>query len=758
MRTSVASFGVFGFLTLAALAACSKKNDAPKSAEADAATETTIAPVAIERLATPSREGASIVLGKIAGKKVAFIADEDTGTVRTIDLAEKREVGSVVLGGRPGQLLVMKEGQLAVALRDDSSVALIDAHADGTLVLGKKTSTASEPIALALSPDDATLYVATGFSHALEAFHVDAGAEDGALGERSLDVQVGREPRAVSISTDGKRAFVAHAATSTLEVVDVGNAKVAATDLGIPTASFGGDSFGMMRPMPMRHMLMEPRRPTVDFDALIPVVASDVGVTQLAFNDCFDCDNSGLQNSLPARFARQGYALAHVVIHTNKDGDVETFIVPHTEMMTGDPMIISSGYGGGGIEGDVDEPTERFTMSMLDAQTGKRKLLAQTGDARDKDGCHLPRGSATDGAGNVYVACFGSDAVMAFSVGEKSFETEVEMKPTDKVRFDVNKDGVVKAVPVKGPSTVKNYYLSMNETAKVALPSGPSGIALDADDSRLVSFSQIDGSVSLTPLDAFKKDSTAKTDTIKLLRSSGLSELASKGRKIFFLGWRLARVERWSRVLELSPGWSRRRARVVDAGRSAPNDHARGPRESPRSVRVARKTSDASSAHADDDEKSERHGPRRQRTGRARRVSRVDERSAHEVARAERRRNARSRCLQFERRPVLELSRGEIRFHRSRHARRSKRDDLGSDEDVFGSIALERRRQRAVFPRRPLRVARRPAREIRRHHGRDKTNDARRQKSARRVFANLVAAAAYGPCAVNRGVLLFPPP
>ena len=159
------------------------KNDAPKSAEADAATETTIAPVAIERLATPSREGASIVLGKIAGKKVAFIADEDTGTVRTIDLAEKREVGSVVLGGRPGQLLVMKEGQLAVALRDDSSVALIDAHADGTLVLGKKTSTASEPIALALSPDDATLYVATGFSHALEAFHVNAGAEDGALGE-----------------------------------------------------------------------------------------------------------------------------------------------------------------------------------------------------------------------------------------------------------------------------------------------------------------------------------------------------------------------------------------------------------------------------------------------------------------------------------------------------------------------------------------------------------------------------------------------
>ena len=112
------------------------------------------------------------------------------------------------------------------------------------------------------------------------------------------------------------------------------------------------------------------------------------------------------------------------------------------------------------------------------------------------------------------------------------------MKPTDKVRFDVNKDGVVKAEPREGTEhRRKNYYLSMAETAKVALPSGPSGIALDADDSRLVSFSQIDGSVSLTPLDAFKKDSTAKTDTIKLCDfERAPAGVAWKGTKNIFSG------------------------------------------------------------------------------------------------------------------------------------------------------------------------------------------------------------------------------
>ncbi len=524
MRTSI---WVIPVLLAGFAAACSKKNEQPQTAEK--AEETALAGVAIARLDAPSREGASIVLGKVDGKKVAYIADEDTATVRTIDLTEKREIGSVALGGRPGQLLVTKAGQLAVALRDDASVALLDAHANGSLTIAKKTTTAAEPVALTLSPDDATLFVATGTSHMLEAFKID----DQGIGERTLDISVEREPRAVSISADGKRAFVAHAASSKLEVVELGTSKIAvATDLGIPSSVDGlGGGLGMMRPV-MPVPMSRPPMPHVMFDALIPVMASDVAANSavVAFDDCFDCGSSGFAEALlPARFGRQSYALAHVVISTAK-GPQETFIVPHTEMMTGDPMIISSGYGGGGIEGDVDEPAERFTLSMIDAVTGKRKLIAQTGDARNKDGCHLPRGAATDGTGNVYVACFGSDALMSFAVTEKTYDIPVTPDPKAKLKFTVDGKGDVKAKV----ATTKGTYLAMNAVGRVPVASGPSGVAIDVDDKRLVSFSQLDGTVSLVDLDSFaaKKEPT----TIKLLRSNGLTDAIASGRRLFFSG------------------------------------------------------------------------------------------------------------------------------------------------------------------------------------------------------------------------------
>ncbi len=524
--TTLASTLLLSSLSVAALEACSKKSD-PAVTPQTTVEEAQVQPVAIERPGVPSREGSSIVLGKLDGKKVAFVADEDTGSVRVVNLEDKREIGALALGGRPGQLLLTKSGQLAVALRDDGSVALVDAHANGSLALVKKTVTAAEPIGLALAPDDATLFVATGFSHTLQAFHVD---DQEGIGERTLDVQTEREARAVSIAADGKRAFVAHAASSKLEVVDVAGAKIAqTTDLGIPASpDFGG--LTMMAPPPMHPMM--PRH--VMLDALVPVTVSDLAATNnTVFDDCFDCSTSGMADlALPARFARQGYALAHVTMTTAK-GPEEVFVVPHTEVMTGDPMVISSGYGGGGFEGDVDEPAERFTLSMIDVGTGKRKLLAQAGDARNKDGCHLPRGAATDGTGNVYVACFGSDSLMAFAVTEKTFEMPVAPKPKDKLRFLVDNKGDVKAKV----ATTKGTYLSMSTVGRAPVAAGPSGVAIDAEDKRLVSFSQLDGALSIVGLDAFtSKDAAPEVTTIKLLRSSGLTEQAATGRKLFFSG------------------------------------------------------------------------------------------------------------------------------------------------------------------------------------------------------------------------------
>ena len=488
-------------LVTALVAACSKKIEPQKSAAAAPPAPPAAAVVPIERPATPVREGSTVVLGTLAGRSVAFVADADTRAVRTIDLNAEQEIASVALGSRPGQLLLTPGGRLAVALRDDGSVALLDAHADGSLVLAKKTSTALEPVALALSPDDANLFVATGWSHELEAFAIDAQG----IGTRVFETTVDREPRAVAVSSDGQRAFVAHAASSKLEEVGLSGKIASTTDLGIAASPM---ILAEPMPEPPHHVL---RRPRAMLDAAIP-----------------DVDDSGNDDAaLPARFARQAYALAHVEIRVG-DETRDTFIVPHTEVMTGDPMVISSGYGGGGLVG-VNEPAERFVLSLVDAKTGARTMLSKLGNAPDKTGCHLPRGAATDGVGNVYVACFGSDAIMAFHAGQKTYAEELPSDPRDKLVVNASGEMVAKTHVKKIP------YLAVEATGRVPVAAGPSGVALDAAGQRLVAFSQIDGAVSIVSLASFGwTHPSAKT--IKLLRSSGLSELAARGRRIFFSG------------------------------------------------------------------------------------------------------------------------------------------------------------------------------------------------------------------------------
>src|SRR5580765_449292 len=104
------------------------------------------------------------------------------------------------------------------------------------------------------------------------------------------------------------------------------------------------------------------------------------------------------------------------------------------------------------------------------------------------------------------------------------------------MKFTVDKRGDVKATPTKKAATIKSHYLSMNASAKVTVPAGPSGVAIDAENKRLVSFSQLDGSLSIVGLDDFGKKDAAQPITIKLMRSNGLTEQASAGRRLFFSG------------------------------------------------------------------------------------------------------------------------------------------------------------------------------------------------------------------------------
>ena len=485
---------VLAGLALAALAAA--KQDSAPTPVASATPSATVAaapsspPLPLDRL-SDTREGSSIVLARLGAKKVAIVADEDGSALRVIDVAAKEEVGSLSIPGRPGAMVLTKEGKLLVALRDESAVAVVEAHKNGSLKILERIPTQTEPLALALSPDDRSVYVACGWAHTLEGF-------DLATKKKVVSFDVDREPRAVLVSQDGTHAFVSHGAAGVIETIDLLGKSKKAIDLGIaasPSPMFGG---GRGFPDP----------PDLMFEALIPIPddlvapnAKGGGAAPRRPPPHLPLDQGmvprggrgGLFVSMPARFARQGFALVEFEAHDAK-GKVlgHRLILPHAQVMTGDPRQISTGYGGGGIEGSLALPTNQFTLSVLDAESGERKTMAVAPAFTNKETCQLPRAAVIDKAqSTVFTACLGSDTVQGFAVTGDS--------------------------------------ISATPTMKVSVPS-PSGLAIDPESSRVYVLSSFDRTLSSFVPDAKQ---TPLRDDIHLQGKTSLSEIQQQGRKLF---------------------------------------------------------------------------------------------------------------------------------------------------------------------------------------------------------------------------------
>lgn len=437
-KLAISAQAVFVFLGISA--GCAKKKDPPPAPPPVVVAPTPVsAPrehVPLARVTTV-REGASVVVAKLGTRTVAYVADEDDASVRAVDLDTREELATTRLGGRPGPMLVGKDGRLYIALRDEQAVQIFDAVKDAQAALdeGARIATAVEPVALAMTPDDATLVVASGWGHTLEAFSIATRA-------RTMTVDLAREPRAVTVSSDGKTAFVAHAAAGHVSAVDLDAKSSKPIELGMSgwterRSRFRGSPF------------------MLDFK----IAGEDDGIDD---HPVFRCGTGMMRTvTFPARVARQGFALAK--IETPKG---ERIFVPHTAIATGEPLVASSGYGGGGLDVE-DMPTELFDVDVIDPA----KVARATGEAArvgvDKrfgpEACHLPRAAVANAAsGSLFVSCLGVDKVIEYDT------TDTTPTASVKRRFEV--------------------------------PGGPTGIALDPDGKRAVVHAAFDRTLRILPL------------------------------------------------------------------------------------------------------------------------------------------------------------------------------------------------------------------------------------------------------------------
>jgi hypothetical protein len=325
------------------------------------------------------RESSAVALAHAGDRTLAYVADEDTRTVRTVDVDAGRELAVTRLDATPSHVLLLPDGRLVVGLRDAARVQVLEPGSSPgeRLEVRCAVEVPAEPVAFALTPDDAALLVSSGWGRTL-------GAYDPATLARRYEVPLQREPRAVLVTDDGRTAYVAHA---------VGG-KVSRVDLRAP-----------------EHRVREVLLHGPDASSLTARFAAPaqqaVEMTLQRLRHRFQWQFQALPASC------QGFALAKTQQPAGR------ILAPQVLVDPGDSSSAPTGYG------NDNQDTEEPDVAVLDANSGDpfgASLERTPGTGRrvgepdpHPDECLLPRAAAYDPqTRSLLVACVGTDALVAY--------------------------------------------------------------------------------------------------------------------------------------------------------------------------------------------------------------------------------------------------------------------------------------------------------------------------------------------------------
>src|SRR5258708_24038456 len=294
------------------------------------------------------RQGAPA--GPPRGHAIASAADADEPPPRPVDVDPRQEIAGTPLKGRPEQVLVLADGRVAVTLRSSNAVEVLEPAARETDPLAERCviDTRAEPIALAATPDDATVLVTSGWAHAMGAFDAKTFAP-------KFEVNLPRDPRSIVVSDDGTRAFVAHVVEARMSVVDLATKEHVVRPVDLRARSAAGD-------------------------------------------ESVDSTRKGCQ----------GFALTKVEDQAGakSSGMIDRIFAPMVSVNPGDGASESEGYGSesppeiGEVAG-VDASAERAL----------RRLVRLPASGKAERECLLPRAAAYDD-GALFVTCLGIDALV----------------------------------------------------------------------------------------------------------------------------------------------------------------------------------------------------------------------------------------------------------------------------------------------------------------------------------------------------------
>lgn len=384
------------------------------------------------------RQGGAVTLARLGDRTLAYVADEDSQSIHTIDVLAGREVATTSVAGSPSQVMVLADGRVVATLKDKAAIHVLEPGERATdgLVSRCTISVPAEPFGLAATLDDATLLVTSGWDHALVAL-------DAATMSKKFEVDLPREPRSVVVDDTGERAFVSHVVGGRVSVVDLAGAKHAVREVSLSAkgeSPFGGRSRGssggndVWRTGSHGYTLAK----VAPVDKLPPSTPS--GERPHA--------NDKLPPPKPAPPPPRPKARV---------------VVPMVTVNPGDPGVRSTAYYGDMVQG-VARVAPMVSVIDPTAERSLTKTVLTLGD-RPARQCVLPRASAVrQSKGALYVTCLGIDAVV-----------ELDARGVDPARLELR---------------------------RFPVPAGPTGVAIDDANGLAVVWSQFDPGVTILKLDA----------------------------------------------------------------------------------------------------------------------------------------------------------------------------------------------------------------------------------------------------------------
>jgi hypothetical protein len=394
------------------------------------------APKAASRTGT----GSTVILAEWGDRTLAYLADQDDRAIQVVDVDGGQTLASTALDGTISQLVLLSDGRVVAAMRDRGQLHVFEPGPEpaAQLTLLCAVPTDAEPQGLAVTGDGRRLLVTSGWGRSLVAYDTEAIS-------REFAVDLPREPRAVVVADDDRRAFVAHAVGGLASVVDLDERTARAVSLAgrqdyeieelrkklKEELKAGGKALGALQRRRLIKALREVEK-------------------ELAKGERYPHRHAGVQS----------FALAKSIEPAGR------IFAPQVLVEAGNLEARSEGYGQ--VHGQSQIPSvvviDELAGYPLAPSLRVNQQLSYLGPQEDQlEHCILPRAAAVDPqSSSLLVGCFGTDVVIAYDA----------LSPD----------------PVGA------------EKRRWRVPAGPSGIAVDHFDHRAIVWSQFERTVSVIPL------------------------------------------------------------------------------------------------------------------------------------------------------------------------------------------------------------------------------------------------------------------